>query len=115
MKVSELTGDLLDMWVAKAQGRNVRKLGDAYWDDDASCAIGGKFGESASTDWAVGGPIIEREKIGVTVGVLAETWFALRLADGVLSAKPVVRGATPLVAAMRAFVTSKFGEEVPEE
>ena len=57
-----------------------------------------------STDWAHGGPIIEREKMGVfpTHG----GWAA-----GLQS------GPTPLIAAMRCYVASVLGDEVdvPEE
>lgn len=66
-----------------------------------------------STDWALGGPIIERERIdiewweyvtdGVSVwdAVISLTTHQLRL-----------DGQTPLIAAMRAFVASKLGDEV---
>ena len=59
-----------------------------------------------STDWSQGGPIIEREKIGV--------WW-----DGVWHAKydgcrpdQVQDAHTPLIAAMRCYVASKLGDEV---
>ncbi len=63
---------------------------------------------SPSTDWSQGGPIIEREsiylmKVGIT------QWRA--------DCGPAVTGPTPLIAAMRAFVTSELGDavEIPEE
>ena len=69
---------------------------------------------SPSTDWAQGGPIIEREKIGVDCDDLG-TWFA----SYDLSAETAwgATGPTPLIAAMRCYVTSKLGDEVdiPEE
>ena len=59
-----------------------------------------------STAWSQGGPIIEREKIGV--------WW-----DGVWHAKydgcrpdQVQDACTPLIAAMRCYVASKLGDEV---
>ena len=59
-------------------------------------------------DWSQGGPIIEREHIWLAEGI-----------DGMWRAtmKPhfwdrASDGPTPLIAAMRAFVASKFGEEV---
>ena len=58
-----------------------------------------------STNWAQGGLIIERERIDVTAH--ADSWFA----------KPAYRGvggcgATPLIAAMRAYVAAKLGNEI---
>lgn len=61
-----------------------------------------------STDWAQGGPIIERERIHVYAG---PQWTA--------GIKPgqFVYGPTALIAAMRCFVASKLGNEVdvPED
>ena len=60
-----------------------------------------------STDWAQGGPIVERERIELTYPddeCRAAMFFRLI---------PVYSdGATPLVAAMRCYVTAKLGEEV---
>lgn len=67
-----------------------------------------------STDWTDGGPIIEREKIGVDPDDDYDQWDAIlkhsARADGVQLS--FGRGPTPLIAAMRAFVASKLGEEV---
>ncbi len=62
-----------------------------------------------STDWAQGGPIIEREQIALYLGGDDE-WMA---DDGWKRAT----GPTPLVAAMRGYVAMKLGDEVeiPEE
>jgi hypothetical protein len=69
---------------------------------------------SPSTDWSMGGPIIERERI--TVGwdeyaarFVAELEHAAR-PDGVQRSS--AQGHTNLIAAMRAYVASKFGGEV---
>lgn len=51
MKVSDLAGSQLDFWVAKAEGV------------EASVDIHLKF--MPSTDWAQGGPIIDREGIQI--------------------------------------------------
>lgn len=63
-----------------------------------------------TTDWAQGGPIIERELIAVDWD--HDTWNAAK--D---SLNWYVSGPTPLVAAMRCYVQSKLGDEVeiPEE
>ena len=62
-----------------------------------------------STDWAQGGPIIEREKINLEQDGFQ--WWAHIKAD------EECPGPTPLIAAMRCFVASKLGEivEVPRE
>ena len=62
-----------------------------------------------STDWAQGGPIIEREKINISVSATAPwmAWFY----DG-LEMLDLTDGATPLIAAMRCYVASKLGDEV---
>lgn len=77
-----------------------------------------------STDWAQGGPIIEREKLRLTTDDGGEWWGEARLyRDGrtayTTSYDRAVngRGPTPLIAAARCYVTSKLGDtvEVPEE
>ena len=63
-----------------------------------------------STDWAEGGPIIEREKIATDFDGAA--WCA---SDN--AAPLAYYGPTPLVAAMRCYVASKLGDtvDIPEE
>jgi hypothetical protein len=67
---------------------------------------GGPFyeGYTPSTDWAQGGPIIEREMI--TVEWTGEDWRTCIWCD------EKFLGPTPLIAAMRAYVASKLGDEV---
>jgi len=62
---------------------------------------------SPSTDWAQGGPIIEREWIELTINTRAPegTWLATRV-EG--SAICEVTGPTQLVAAMRCYVKSQL-------
>jgi hypothetical protein len=62
--------------------------------------------------WSIAGPIIEREKISVMTGFHSiSEWRASQVFTN------HEHGPTPLVAAMRCFVTSKLGDEVdvPEE
>ena len=77
------------------------------------------FSLSPSTNWAQGGPIIEREVISLVF--LGDHWVAstpnpeAKLGDG---RDPLeAYGPTPLIAAMRCYVSSKLGDEVelPEE
>lgn len=72
---------------------------------------------SPSTDWAEGGPIVQRERMEVMpcMDVLVEKWIAthcLRQSKWTQECGP-----TPLIAVMRAFCCSKLGDEVdiPDE
>lgn len=117
MKTSELTGALLDYWVAKAEGLDPCIANDTG--GIGRCIIGyfEKFGPS--TEWALGGPIIEREKIGTIPWGFEGLWLGSMPGDvdyyvGI-SYEDGQMGETPLIAAMRAYVASKFGEEVPDD
>jgi hypothetical protein len=68
-----------------------------------------------STDWALGGPIIERERIGFKYTGTAMEFVAW--VNGELSTVNDQHGPTPLIAAMRCYVASKLGDEVevPDE
>ena len=93
VKTSELTGAALDWAVAKCEGN---MLAHPY-----------------STLWQQGGPIIERERIGLTYADSVPSWYATSQ-----QGKRFLRlGPTPLIAAMRCYVASKLGDtvEVPEE
>ena len=100
-KTNELTGPALDWAVAKCEG--VINGGDL----DIGFVLEG--GYIPSTNWAQGGPIIEREKI--TTEWTGENWM------GYIWHDKEFFGPTPLVAAMRCYVASKLGDEVevPEE
>lgn len=105
-KTSELTGAALDWAVAKCEGWSYIALGRLHEIP--------KFSEW----WAQGGPIIEREGISVSVGHAAK-WTAIKRESAHPGAKIVwcAGGNNPLIAAMRAYVASKLGDEVeiPEE
>jgi hypothetical protein len=60
-----------------------------------------------STDWAQGGPIIEREKIGLKYTGAAMEFVAW--VNGELSTVHDHYGPTPLIAAMRCYVASQDG------
>ena len=102
MKTSELTGAALDWAVAKCEG--------VINGDDLDLGFIRERGYTPSTDWAQGGPIIEREEIE-TRKANSKEWGAWK--DGV----GCIHGPTPLIAAMRCYVASKLGDEVeiPEE
>lgn len=108
MKVSELEGDALDYWVARALHSTADDI-----ETDGAPVIGGRYFKP-SRDWDQGGPIIERERIQLTPQLGTESWGAH--VQGSLPAKDgqVYIAGAPLVAAMRCYVASKFGEEVRE-
>jgi hypothetical protein len=118
MKTSELTGAALDWAVAKceqAAGINVREgYGGSLLVVDAN-----DFGAPAaySTNWAQGGPIIEREGIGLDQYADYPRWQAFTPAPEQPSGQAVCNGPTPLIAAMRCYVASKLGDDVdvPDE
>jgi hypothetical protein len=109
-KVSELEGALLDAAVAKALGHRDLQLKNGEWrsrTDDGELSPIAAFSEN----WAAGGPIIERERIGLLDCLVG--WEACAYSDQSNNDRDIeAYGRTPLIAAMRAFVASKFGEEV---
>lgn len=106
MKTSELTEAALDWAVAKCEG--------VINGDDLDIGFIRERGYTPSTDWAQGGPIIERECISIYEHGY---WVAeIDLSEGDAMIQTSI-GDTPLIAAMRCYVASKFGDEVevPEE
>ena len=112
IKTAELTGAALNWAVAQAEltqedyrerGLLVHRIG---------------YGQPMppySTDWAQGGPIIERERLWLQPEIgkegTANAWYCVALTPF------DAYGTTPLIAAMRCYVASKLGDEVdvPEE
>jgi len=112
-KVAELEGALLDAAVAKAEGIEV----EYSFGQCRRLPLPGVVIQTyqPSRDWADGGPIIERERISIAYAVGLDYWEALHdeRFDGNCSLFGTpYRGPTPLIAAMRSFVASRFGEEV---
>lgn len=120
MKVSELIGEQLDHWVARANGWTFgpphKMLDCDIWRDADGEFVGcaPASGYKPSSDWSYGGPIIEREHINVTTksnpDMGGNQWMAIYPRNFASRGS----GSTPLIAAMRAFVTRKFGDEVEE-
>lgn len=121
-KVSELEGALLDAAVARIEGIRVRfgvaenfcviyRGGD---DTGLKERRGPDF--NPSRDWSAGGSIIERELIDVEApcknGGRIGYWYAYIYEPETAELLQSMSGPTPLIAAMRAFVASKLGEEV---
>ncbi len=113
MRTSELTGAALDWAVAKCEGMPDEVfdgLGVAYIPDPRQPHFNMAF--EPSTNWAQGGPIIEREKIA-TWSLDSITWAAR---DHALASHEQ-QGPTLLIAGMRCYVASKLGDdvEIPNE
>lgn len=109
MKTSELTGVALDWAVAKCIGHLVAENHGEYIRIHLpnTKQSGHTLAFCPSTDWALGGEIIEREGICLWCGDGA--WEATIHSED----EPVTqRGNTPLIAAMRCYVASKLGDEV---
>ena len=107
MKTSELTGTPLDWVVAKCMGVAVEYVNDGI----TRCLLRKPSGRYApSTDWAQGGPIIEREEIAICPGYSWEASMEIEVRGE--SDAVVTHGPTLLVAAMRCFAVSHLGDEV---
>lgn len=124
IKVSEAAGIALDWMVAKCEGWEWKTgispwFGNEPWIESGIAGVSLKRRQlwefAYSTKWAHGGPIIEREFIGVNPRVdrtLEECWSA-QFYEGVKNDLYVNEyGPTPLIAAMRCYVASKLGDEV---
>lgn len=112
MKTSELTGALLDYWVARAEGIAHK---DIFWREHGDFwTWGHDYGYAPSTDWAQGGPIIERARITIAWQPMKGEWMAGMTSATMLEFRWCGQAEAPMVAAMRAYVTSKFGAEVPD-
>jgi hypothetical protein len=104
-KVSELEGALLDAAVALCEGFELDADGDNLTHRDTG---GMPTIWKPSTVWLQGGQIIERELVGFDF--TGTGWIAWHQA--VHGGDNVIDGPTPLIAAMRAFVASKLGDEI---
>jgi hypothetical protein len=104
VKTNELSGAALDWAVAKCEGRQEPEVVNNF-----AVAWYTWPNTHYSTNWAQGGPIIERE--GITIFQTGRDWMGYIRHDTESFAP------TPLIAAMRCYVTSKLGDEVeiPEE
>lgn len=108
-QVEKLEGAELDYWVAKASGFLPEPLPNGMIVVEIE---GNKTFFMPSTEWNQGGPIIEKERIELVpsfdgAGKFTD-WFAC------ITDEHCGRGPTLLIAAMRAYVSSVYGEAVEE-
>lgn len=114
VNVSELSGPALD-WAA------AQCLGEDFLPEVVYDGIGNEYPPNRySTDWAQGGPVIEREEIGIKRNApcsRGREWEASPSITAKGAGGKWGYGPTPLIAAMRCFVASKLGDsvEVPIE
>ena len=106
-KVSDLTGAELDYAVALAEGCVYGLPGTIH-------------AFSPSTKWSHGGPIIEREEIGIKRKApcsQGRQWEASPSITAKGAGGHYGYGPTPLIAAMRCYVASRLGDtvEIPDE
>lgn len=116
MKTSELIGSALDWAVASIEklpsdillikdGLPVIQRSVLGCTDLLRCEFG--------TSWSQGGPIIERERIGILMSGLGwQAGKAWEFFESNSYAYHREHGPTPLVAAMRSYVASKLGDEI---
>lgn len=119
-KTRELIDDALDCAVALAHGWVTFPTdsggGDRFWyinpDQGPLSSVAYREDFTPSTDWGQGGPIMERERIGLEPPEGSVVYWTAVLPDTTR-----VMGMTPLIAAMRCYVLSKLGDEIeiPEE
>jgi hypothetical protein len=138
-KVAELTGALLDYWVARAEGLPIYHCGTDSWPGNGKVhqegferpviTIGlmgmqaGLFIEymgsaeafSPSTDWLLGGPLLDKYDVTFShQDYYGEARQIVAMA-GASTSRWAMLGADRLTAACRAIVASRFGDTVPDE
>lgn len=107
IETSKLSGMRLDYAVAIVEGMDYWRLGTngRIWSSDVF---------TPATDWAQGGPIIERERIDLRFEADCSK-YSVPAQDMWVAVKPFSNnqgGRTPLIAAMRCYVASKLGAAV---
>ena len=108
IKTADLIGPALDWAVAKCEGYEPH----VYLEHDGKLCFQNRH-YAPSTNWAQGGPIIEREKLQLEYMDNFDAWACssgISVEDD--QAWDQGYGPTPLIAAMRCFVASKLGDEV---
>lgn len=117
IKTSELTGTALD-WAVQWAHNPTGPTGAGWYERDANNKLFDPLNEytiSPSTDWAQGGPIIERghihtwtdRKDAAYAGHPDSYWVAEMTELG-----GIWWGPTPLIAAMRCYVANRLGDEI---
>ena len=119
VKTADLIGPTLDWAVAKCESVNVEYINDGI----TRCLLRvspftGMY--RPSVDWAVGGPLIEREELGLKRNApcsQGREWVASPSITAKGAGGKWGYGPTPLIAGMRGLVAARLGDEVdvPDE
>lgn len=133
IKTCDLIGPALDWAVSTCEGytnlrRNVHRFDNGWIMDPPRIEFGPVLlaDNAFSSDWALGGPIIERKGISCFrhhMTAAPWVWCAHQVIprpnmEGGFSMTAIaIEGPTPLISAMRCHVASELGDEVdiPEE
>ena len=123
IRTAQLTGPALDWAVASLEFPEHQAEQLAMWVTPLPCDDPDDFKYQPSTDWAQGGPVIDRELIQLTPHCMVNPlhgWAAAFRSfdeDDNVFALHRMRGRTPLRAAMRCYVASKLGDtvDIPKE
>ena len=112
MKTSSLTGAELDYWIAKIE------ICPSPMIMNDVCIVGlHDMAYSPSTNWSQGGPLIEKYSITIIKCKKDDFWQAAINTTCTMDwpeGEYYAEGPTPLIAAMRAIVTSVYGDTVDE-
>lgn len=109
MKAADLSSDLLDYWVGKAEGLpvGIHRLGACLIKEEPPGVYRGWAPYHPSFMWQHGGPLIDKHRISLDGRPDSSN-------DGQWTACGMW-GETALVAAMRQLVFDKFGADVSDE
>lgn len=113
-RVADLTGAELAFWVARSEGLEDPVIYVCGGKEICQCYVhDAKFCNDRiedfkpHEDWAQGGRLIEKHRISIKQGEGCYAYFD--------HLDATASGPTPLIAAMRALVASKFGETVTDQ
>ena len=108
MQAAQLSGEKLDFWVAKARGiPTFEQNGELLYTPGHNLPPR-KW--NPTRFWSQGGPIIEEQKIDLNWDTEGTLEWSASIDPDILA-----QGPTVLDAAMRAYVMSVFGAELPAE
>jgi hypothetical protein len=125
IKTSEATPLQLNWLVAECEGREILSLlgggilvnGRYESGDEIPTELGFNYMWHPSTDWSQGGPIVDREKISINYLNSTDHLWSASIYEPVPPPynAPQVKhngsGTTALIAAMRCYVASRYGNE----
>lgn len=126
MKTADLTDAYLDYWTGRADGIPASELSiEQHQRGDEMLCVRNEVRYAPSTDWAHGGQIVDKVTalgIGITPSRMSKNIYASTddseciPYDGNWEKAEISQdGPTVMIAVCRAFIASKYGDEVPNE